>query len=155
MSPSSAAWSFVCREQFLLPHRTFLLLGMSFLGIQTLSRGRQCRYNSNEVTGLNWLLILWVYTLQGCLHSEGILFLNCHPSQSRASHTSLYVLCQQLPLSAKCKLSEEILDLFDKPSSQKTVLTNRSCVSIPEHGQGEQPALPGSAVCPLEILALG
>lgn len=93
MSPSSAAWSFVCREQFLLPHRPFSPLGMLSLGIHHLSRGRQCRYNSNEVIGLNWLLILWIYTTHGCLHSEEDFVLELSPQpKSGIAQKSVHIM---------------------------------------------------------------
>lgn len=133
----------MCREQFLLPHRPFFFLGTSSLGIQNLCRGRQCRYNSNEVIGLNWLLILWIYTIHSCLHSVGDFVLELSPQPKLGvTQKSICIMSTQLPLSAKCKLSEEILDPFDKPSSHKTLLTNRSCVFIPEHWP--LPALPGA-----------
>lgn len=146
MSPRSAAWSFLCREQFLLLHRPFSLLETSSLGIQNLFRGRQHRYNSNKFIGLNFsvlwtyvllynpnlskgrqhryssneviglnFLILWIYTTQGCCVAGGISVLELSPQpKAGVTHKSVCIMSTRSPLSAKCKLQGEILDLFDK-----------------------------------------
>lgn len=103
-------------------------------GSWKLCRGRWHRYNCNEVTGLNRLLILWIYSIHRCLHSARAFGhrLSLRPKAS-VTHQSAHIMSTQLPLSAKCVLLEVKLDQFDKPSNQKSMLTTTNCVCSCEY----------------------
>lgn len=53
-----------------------------------------------------------------------------HQPKSNATHKSLRVMSAQLPLSAKCVVSEKPSDGSDRPSSCRAVLTTTNCVFV-------------------------